>query len=100
MHDRSVAAKDKMIKENNLSISQTILGPSGALSQSNFHKRIANYKTGQQSITMRKFGTEISNTNSTSAVLHHEAVKKTNGLKNKFLDKPVASLKRDEIITT
>lgn len=81
MYDRSVLNKDKLKKENNSTVSQSVLGPSGVLSQSNFHKRINNYKTGQQSVTMRRFGTEITNTSSSSSVLHHEAVKKTNGLK-------------------
>jgi hypothetical protein len=99
MYERSQMNKEKMKKENNSSISQSVLGPSGALSQSNFHKRINNYKTGQQSITMRRFGTEITNTSSSSSVLHHEAVKKTNGLKNKFLDKPVPKTKREESLT-
>jgi hypothetical protein len=96
MYDRSVMNKDKLKKENNSSVSQSVLGPSGALSQSNFHKRINNYKTGTQNMTMRRFGTEITNTSSSSTVLHHEAVKKTNGLKNKFLDKPITSFKRDD----
>lgn len=100
MYDRTVAGKDKLKKENNLSVSQSILGPSGALSQSNFHKRINNYKTGQQNITMRRFGTEITNTSSSSTVLHHEAVKKTNGLKNKFLDKPVSMIKREDAMSS
>lgn len=81
LYERSVINKDRIIKENNSSVSQSVLGPSGSLSQSNFHKRVSNYKTGQQSITMRRFGTEITNTSSSSSVLHHEAVKKTNGLK-------------------
>lgn len=81
MYDRTTTNKDKMKKENNASISQSVLGPSGILSQSNFHKRINNYKNGQQNITMRRFGTEITNTSSSTSVLHHEAVKKTNGLK-------------------
>jgi hypothetical protein len=73
--------KEKVKKENNSIVSQSVLGPSGVLSQSNFHKRVYNYKTGQQNITMRRFGTEITNTSSSTSVLHHEAVKKTNGLK-------------------
>lgn len=98
MYDRSIISKDKLKKENNSSISQSVLGPAGVLSQSNFHKRINNYKTGQQNITMRRFGTEITNTSSATSVLHHEAVKKTNGLKNKFLDKPVPKTKREDSI--
>lgn len=81
MYERSVISKDKVKKENNSSVSQSVLGPTGVLSQSNFHKKMNNYKTGQQSITMRRFGTEITNTSSSSSVVHHEAVKKTNGLK-------------------
>lgn len=92
IYDRFAIGRDKIRKENNTSISQSVLGPSGILSQSNFHKRINNYKTGAQNITMRRFGTEITNTSS-SSVLHHEAVKKTNGLKNKFLDKPLSKSK-------
>lgn len=98
MYERSIIGREKMRKENNSSISQSVLGPAGILSQSNFHKRINNYKTGQQNITMRRFGTEITNTSSSSSVLHHEAVKKTNGLKNKFLDKPFGKCKREEPI--
>lgn len=81
MYERTVIAKDRLRKENNSSISQSVLGPSGILSQSNIHKRANNYKTGQQNVTMRRFGTEITNTSSSTSVLHHEAVKKTNGLK-------------------
>lgn len=69
-----------MSNSSKQNISISLLGPSGMLSQSNFHKRVSNYKTGHQSITMRRFGTEITNTSSAS-VIHHEAVKKTNGLK-------------------
>lgn len=98
MYDRSIIGKDKVRKENNSSISQSVLGPAGVLSQSNFHKRINNYKTGQQNITMRRFGTEITNTSSSTSVLHHEAVKKTNGLKNKFLDKPITKTKREDMV--
>lgn len=100
MYDRSIIAKEKLRKENNSSISQSVLGPAGMLSQSNFHKRMNNYKTGQQNITMRRFGTEITNTSSTSTVLHHEAVKKTNMLKNKFLDKPIPKTKREDTAVT
>ena len=99
LYDRSIIAKEKLRKENNSSISQSVLGPAGMLSQSNFHKRM-NYKTGQQNITMRRFGTEITNTSSSSTVLHHEAVKKTNMLKNKFLDKPLVKTKREDTMVT
>lgn len=95
VYKHATIGREKMRKENNTSTSQSVLGPTGILSQSNFHKRINNYKTGQQNITMRRFGTEITNTSS-SSVLHHEAVKKTNGLKNKFLDKPFYKNKREE----
>jgi len=98
MYERSTIAREKKKKENNSSISQSVLGPSGILSQSNFHKRINNYKTGQQNITLRRFGTEITNTSSSVSVLHHEQVKKTNGLKNKFFDKPGSMNKRDELM--
>lgn len=96
LYDRTIAGRDRGKKENNSSGSQSVLGPSGMLSQANFHKRVSNYKTGQQNFTMRRFGTEITNTSSAS-VLHHEAVKKTNGLKNKFLDKQLPLGKRDEL---
>ena len=81
MYERSINNKKKMKNENNTSASQSVLGPAGALNQANFDKKTNNYKTGHQSITMRRFGTEITNTSSSTAVLHHEAVKKTNGLK-------------------
>jgi len=98
MYERATIGRGKQKKENTSSISQSVLGPTGILSQSNFHKRINNYKTGQQNITMRRFGTEITNTSSSASVLHHEHVKKTNGLKNKFLDKALSKNKRDELM--
>ncbi len=97
MYDRSIVSRERCKKENSTSISQSVLGPAGALSQSNFNKRVNNYKTGQSNIAMRRFGTEITNTSSAS-VLHHEAVKKTNVLKNKFLDKQLPLGKREEIM--
>ena len=80
MYERSFN-NNKMKNENAATASQSVLGPAGVLSQANFDKRVNSYKTGHQSITMRRFGTEITNTSSSTSVLHHEAVKKTNGLK-------------------
>lgn len=98
-YERTMISRDKGRKENNISSSSSVLGPGGALSQTNFHKKANNYKGSQQNFTMRRFGTEITNTSSSTSMLHHEVVKKTNGLKNKFLDKDGPLSKRGEFMT-